>query len=519
MLQNYNRRVFLKKIGKSAIALYLTGLTAQSCRKGAPKRPNILIFMADNMYGEHLGCYGDEVVKTPNIDKLARHGLRFENAFCCSPSCTPSRAGLLTGQDPWRLGETANLWSRWPGDLVTYTDLLEQSGYSVGFQGKGWGPGRWEESGRKHNPAGKKYSSFLAFLEANTSKKPWGFWCETREPHRPYKLGSGVESGMDLNKVFVPPYLPDSKEVRSDICDYYYEVQRFDKFVGRTMRAINRLGDKVIKNTIIIVTSDNGWMMPRGLANLYDFGTKVPLVIYWKDHIKENRVVSDFVNLNDLAPTFLELAGLEIPDWMTAESLTNVLFASKLGRVDVNRDFVVMASERHALCRKDGVGYPNRAIRTDNYLYIRNYEPDRWPAGDPKLFGDIDAHTMNYYAATKEYMMLHKDYPEVNPLYELGFMKRPAEELFDLKKDPYQMNNVAEDKAYAEVNKGLSEKMDKYLIATDDPRAIGGEIIWDTVIFTNTNDYLITPSERAIEKFNMKREFRFLKPDSPVRLE
>lgn len=516
MGKKYKRRNFFKQIGKFSLVLYLIGL---SCGEGAPKRPNIMFFMADNMYNEHLGCYGDKVVKTPNVDKLARQGVRFENAFCCSPSCTPARAGLLTGQDPWRLKETANLWSLWPGDLITYTDLLEQSGYFVGFQGKGWGPGRWDLSGRKYNPAGKKYSSFLTFLEANTSDKPWSFWLETREPHRPYELGSGVASGMDLEKVFVPPYLPDSKEVRSDICDYYNEIQRFDNVVGRAMQILNRLGEDVIKNTIIIVTSDNGWMMPRGLANLYDFGTKVPLIVVWKNRISEDRVVRDFTNLNDLAPTLLELAGLDIPDWMTAKSLTNVLYSDQSGWVDETRDFVVLAKERHALCRQDGVGYPGRAIRTDNYLYIRNYQPDRWPAGDPMLFGDIDAHTLNYYAPTKEYMMAHRDDPKVKPLYELGFMKRPKEELFDLKKDPYQMHNVAEDEAYQEVKKKLSQKLDRYLIATNDPRATGGEIIWDTAVFTNTNDYIITPSERTIKRFNLKREYCFLKPDSPVRLE
>jgi arylsulfatase A-like enzyme len=454
-----------------------------------------------------LGCYGDRVVKTPNIDSIAAKGLRFTNAYCASPSCTPARGGLLTGQDIWRLEEGGNLWSRLPKKFVTYVDLLERGGYFVGHEGKGWGPGSFADAGRTRNPAGETFESFEEFLKANTNNKPWSYWFCSTDPHRPYKLGSGIASGMDLGKVEVPPYLPDCKEVRGDICDYYFEIERFDRQVGETIRKLEAAGE--IENTIIVIFGDNGWQMPRGLANLYDFGTRVPLIISWKERIEKNRVVNDFVNLNDLAPTFLELAGQKVPSYMTAKSMREILLSSKSGRIEKERDFVVIGRERHALCRKNGLGYPGRAIRTDDYLYIRNYEPDRWPAGDPPLFGDIDAHMLHYYSATKEYMMSHKAEPKVKVLYEQAFLKRLGEELYDLRKDPYQMNNVALDGRYAKIKNELSNKLERYLRKTGDPRILGKEIIWDSQNYYLESDFVARPSKEAIEKFHLRPEYDY----------
>ncbi|MHC4144489.1 MAG: hypothetical protein ACYSUD_06885 [Planctomycetota bacterium] len=193
---------------------------------------------------------------------------------------------------------------------------------------------------------------------------------------------------------------------------------------------------------------------------------------------------------------------------MTAKSLTNVLFSGKSGKIEKNRNFIVTALERHAICRKNGVGYPGRAIRTDDYLYIRNFEPDRWPGGDPPLFGDIDTWQLHHYTPTKEYMMFYKDRPEVKPLYELAFLKRPAEELYDLAKDPYQMNNVASDAGYAEIKRQLSNTPTKYLKKTGDPRVLGKKIIWDTQKYHASG--VARPRKEAIEKFNLKREYNFM---------
>ena len=172
------------------------------------------------------------------------------------------------------------------------------------------------------------------------------------------------------------------------------------------------------ENTIIIICSDNGWQMPRGLANLYDFGLKIPLIISWPGQFKGGREGCDFVSLNDFAPTFLELVGIDAPAEMNAKSFVDILYSEENGRIDASRNFVVAGRERHAFVRQGGTGYPGRAIRTDDYLYVKNYESDRWPAGDPPLFGDVDAHMLHYPAPTKIYMLANRDDAAVKPLFD-----------------------------------------------------------------------------------------------------
>lgn len=475
--------------------------------KKAESSPNFLVLMSDNHYFSHLGCYGDPVVKTPNIDKIASEGIRFTHAFCASPSCTPARGAMLAGQDIWRLGEGGNLHSTLADSIAIYTDVLEEAGYHVGHDRKGWGPGKYEAGGRSRNPAGYSFKSFQEFMDANTQKKSWSFWLSSRNPHRPFKHGAGIASGMDPSQIEVPPYLPDVPEVRADIADYYFQIQQFDQEVAEAI-AILKQNDE-LKNTVIIICGDNGWMMPRGLANLYDFGSRVPLIISWPKAFQGNRQVDDFVSLNDLAPSILEIAGLGIPEQMTAKSLLPILTSTKEGQIKAENNFIVTGRERHALCRQDGLGYPGRAIRTADFLYIKNYEPDRWPAGDPPLFGDIDLHMLQDKSPTKEFLMEHKSDEKYQPLYDLAFLKRPAEELFDLKKDPFQMKNVANDPAYGQIKSQLFSRMSNYLSETRDPRAIGGEVAWDSYLYRKEKDWIGTPRKEAQEKFGLKETYPY----------
>lgn len=499
----------MKKIVSLEVFL-LVFIVLYSCKQKtvAPlTKPNFLVLMSDNHYSDHLGCYGDKTVKTPAIDKIAKNGVRFTNAFCGSPSCTPARGAMLTGQEIWRLGEGANLWSSLPDSIPTYQDILELAGYHTGHDRKGWGPGDYKAGGRDKNPAGTTFKNLNEFLDKNTGQKPWSYFLSSRNPHRPFEYESGKNLGIDVEKVFVPPYLPDSPEVRNDIADYYAAVMSFDKEVEEAIRLLEENG--MAKNTIIVICGDNGWMMPRGLGNLYDFGTKVPLIISWPDTIHGDRVVSDFVSLNDLAATFLEYAGEKVPERMTARGLKDILMSDKEGRVNKDFDHVFVARERHAMGRKGGLGYPGRAIRTDDFLYIHNYGPSLWPAGDPPLFADIDGHMLQYYSPAKEYMMGHKEDPDVKNLYEHAFLKRPEEELFDLRKDPFQMNNVAYLDEYKDVLARLSKELRTYLIDTDDPRETGGDIIWDTSPYYQKEDWIGKPREEAQEAFNLEAAYPY----------
>lgn len=468
----YSRRSFLKAIGAAALALPALSSANEN------QRPNILFCIADDQSWPHTGAYGDKVVKTPNFDRIAKQGALFSNAYCAAPSCTPSRGAILTGQWNWRLERGANLWSTLPAKFEVYPDMLEANGYHVGFMRKGWGPGNAKAGGRTTNPAGpERYKNFKEFLDACPEGKPWCFWFGSHDPHRGYKLGSGKASGMNLSDIKVPKVLPDTPEIRSDIADYYFEVQKFDSQVGQILKAVDQASQW--QNTLIAVTSDNGMPFPRCKTTLYDLGTRMPLAICWQKRIPKGKIIDDFVSLTDLAPTFLEAAALTPPDCMTGKSLIKTL-TSSIQSSDPARAEVFAALERHTWCRKDGLGYPARMIRTRNYLYIRNYHPERWPAGDPKknasqgIYGDIDA------SPTKTFMLAHRDDPKYKKLFKLAFEKRPAEELYDCKKDPYQLNNLADDPAYKSIKAKLSARLTEHLEQTNDPRHTGQKITWDT---------------------------------------
>ncbi len=458
-----------------AVSLRALGNT----RRGTDQRPNILFAIADDWSWPHAGIAGDPVVKTPTFDRVARAGVVFRSAFCPAPSCTASRGGILTGQPIYRLEEGGNLWGTLPAKFPVYPDLLAKAGYHVGYTRKGWGPGSCKAGSRTTNPAGSaKYASLDEFLDADQTGRPFCFWFGSHDPHRGYKLGSGKASGMDPARVEVPACLPDADEIRSDICDYYFEVQRFDREVGQMLDLLRDRG--LLENTVVVVTSDNGMPFPRAKATLYDLGTHMPLAITWPRRVPGGRTVDDFVSLTDLAPTFLEAAGIKPPAQMTGRSLLPILTSDKEGRVDSRRDAVVTARERHAWVRAGGLSYPSRALRTHKFLYIRNYEPDRWPAGDPPLYGDIDNRDLRAYTPTKDYMMAHRDDPAVAPLFHLAFGKRPGEELYDLRRDPGQSQNVAADPDYSQVRKRLDDRLHEYLKATGDPRASGCQPLWDS---------------------------------------
>lgn len=486
-------------------------MLASACSTSSKKkqeRPNFLILMSDNQSWNHVGCYGDPVVKTPVIDKLASTGIRFTQAYCSAPSCSPARASMLTGMDIGKLAEAANLWGDFPPQLKVFTEILEESGYLVGSEGKGWGPGDYKAMGRTKNPSGEQYNSFEEFYNERKKGQPFFYWFSSRNPHRPFKVNGWETNKIDISKIKVPPYLPDNEVVKKDIGDYYAEIENFDHEVGSYLELLKEMGQ--LDNTLILVCSDNGWQMPRGLANLYDFGTRIPLVVSFPKRYKGGRVVDDFVSLNDLAPTLLELAGLKIPEEMNAKSMVNIFTSEKQGIVDETRNFIVTGRERHAFVRKNGAGYGARSYRTKDYLYIRNYEPDSWPAGEPPLYGDVDAHMLSYPCPTKMFMMKNRDQNGVKNLFELGFAKRPAEELFDLNKDPYQLQNVALVEEYKQVREHLAGSLTKYLVDQKDPRETGGVMKWVNSPYYANKDKHPTPSEEAQQELNLKAEYSYI---------
>ena len=467
----------------------------------AVEPPNILFCISDDQSYAHASANGDPVIKTPAFDRVAREGIRFTRAFCDAPTCGPSRSAILTGQPIWRLEEAGNIHSTLPAKFATYTEELKKSGYFIGHTGKGWSPGRDEPGGRTENAAGPPYKTYVYgrgelknvvplagasriayshnfgdFLGQCPDGKPFCFWLGTSEPHRGYAQGLWKTKGKDPANVVVPPIFPDHPIVRDDILDYCHEIEHFDQHVGEAIALLEKSGQ--LDNTIIVVTSDHGMPFPRSKASLYDAGTHVPLAIRWPAGITSpGRVYDGLVNLSDVAPTFLQAVGLTAPDMMTANSLTDV-FASAEAEV---RSSAFTAMERHDGCREGGKGYPCRAIRTADFLYIRNYEPDRWPAGDPDRtvcardipFGEVDS------SPTKQLLMDNADKDGFRRFHELAFGKRPAEELYDVVNDPGQLVNLAVDPKYQAIRNRQAKALQDHLVATKDPRALGLDAPWD----------------------------------------
>ncbi len=461
-----SRREFLKRAGAAGAGLAFQRL-AQPLFAEAPARdrPNILLMIADDWQWPHAGVYGDKAVKTPNFDRLAREGALFSHSFCAAPTCTASRAALLTGQAPHRLGEGANLYSTLRASFQVYPDLLEAAGYAVGMSGKGWGPGPIEGSGRTRNPAGPDFTNFKEFLKSVPSDKPFCFWFGSHFPHRNYEPGSGQKNGLRPGDVKVPPFLPDTPEVRADILDYLWEVQQFDRQCGAVLQNLALSGRS--GNTLVVMTSDNGMPFPRAKANLYEAGTHMPLAMRWPARIKAGRTLDTLVSHTDLAPSFLDAAGLKPPPEMTGRSLLGLL----AGGQPPDRDFIVTERERHVNCRAGSLSYPARAVRTKDFLYIRNFRPDLWPAGDPKMwvavgdFGDIDT------SPSKTLLLNRREDPDIRPFFDLATAKRPTEELFDIRRDPWCLKNVAQDSDFAGARKDLAEELKQWMETTSDPRA------------------------------------------------
>jgi arylsulfatase A-like enzyme len=447
-------------------ALLLFGGTLQA---GEPARPNILFILADNWRWPNAGALGDPHAITPAFDRLAREGVLFTHAFNPVPSCSPTRSCLLTGRIAHQLGERASLWSGFPRDTPVVTELLRAAGYALGHSGKGWAPGNFEANGWKENPAGPKFADFPQFLARRDAKAPFFFWLgntdtATRGGRLPYL--EEARQQLDPAKLKVPALLPDCPEVRLDLMNYYGGVIRLDREAAAAISALEAAG--LLDQTVIIYCSDNGWQLPRGLGNCYDDGSRVPLVVRWGKDFAAGRKVDAFVNVADLGPTFLELAGVKPPSEMTMHSILPLL----RGEPDsVPRDALFLERERHANVRHDNQSYPVRAIRTREFLYLRNLRPDRWPAGDPDVlyvherpFGDVDTTRI------KDVLLAHREDPAFAPYIARIFGKRPAEELYDLRRDPDQLTNVAGNPQYAETLATLRGRVERWMRDTGDPR-------------------------------------------------
>ncbi len=479
-------RMNLVKAALSLCVLTLTIATAISSSVAAEKRPNILFIIFDDWNGStDAGAYGCDWIQTPNFDRIAREGVLFRNAFTSNPKCSPCRASILTGRNTWQLKEAVNHFGLFPRDFEVYPDLLERAGYTIGLTGKGWGPGDFKAAGRTRNPAGPNIDrktlkppatgiskldyagNFEEFLKGRDTSKPFCFWMGFQEPHRVYELGSGERMGKSLSQVKVPVYLPDLPGVRRDLLDYAVEVEYGDSHIGRALKSLEEAGE--LENTLVVVTSDHGMPFPFVKGQIHEDGFHLPLAMRWGKTIKPGRVVDDFVNVRDLAPTFMKIAGLQPHEQMTGTSLDEILRSDKSGWIE-NRDTMLVGKERHDIGRPFDQGYPVRAIRTKEFLYVHNFHPERWPACNPETdFGNCDP------SPTKEIIKAMGGH-----FFELSFGKRQADELYRLSDDRECVRNLANDLAFRDTMMELQSRMMAMLKAEGDPRALGHPEVFDT---------------------------------------
>lgn len=459
--------------------------------------PNILFIIADD-WGLHAGAYGTPWVSTPNFDRIAKEGLLFRNAYTPMAKCAPSRAILLTGRHLWQNEEAGNHMAMFPPKLKSWPEVLMSKGWFTGITGKGWGPGIANDAdgkprqitgigfnARKTKPpttqiANNDYAANLGdFLKAAPEGKPWCFWIGTQEPHRRYEYQSGVKLGGrkldDIDRV--PGYWPDNEVVRNDMLDYGFEVEYVDEQLGRMLDELERRGQ--LDKTLIIVTSDHGMPFPRVKGYAYHDSNHVPLAIRWPNGIKHpGRVIDDFVDFTDIAPTVLDMAQISpVASGMqpiTGKSWRPLLESERAGQVLVERDHVLIGKERTDVGRPHDQGYPIRGIATATHLLLKNYEPARWPAGNPET-GYLDTDG----SPTKSFILGLGRTDRSDRFWSLNFGMRPSLELYDLRSDRDCCVNLAGSIEYAEQVKELVRLMESQLTVQKDPRMSGNGAVFD----------------------------------------
>ncbi|HNQ88821.1 MAG TPA: family 43 glycosylhydrolase [Verrucomicrobiota bacterium] len=507
-----------------------------------PDRLNVLFVFADD-WGRYASCFRgldarstlNDVVRTPHVDRVAREGVLFRNAFVNAPSCTPCRSSLLSGRFFFNTGQGAILQgARWDPAIPTFPLLLRDAGYHIGKSYKVWSPGTpvdapfgqqqyaFERAGRAPNnfseettarlergiPLEEARAQILAqvrqnfedFLAARPPDRPWFYFFGPTTTHRTWIKGSGKrlwDIDPESLRGRMPAFLPDVPEVREDVADYLGECQAVDAYVGVLLERLEALGE--LERTLIVLSGDHGMPgVPAGKCNLYDHGVAVVLVARMP-HGTPGRVVDDLVCLPDLAPTFLEIGGVKPPPNLYGRSLVPHLRSDRAGQIDPNRTWVVTGRERHVAGARDGnLPYPMRALRTSDFLYIRNFAPDRWPLGAPGGVTDtetpahavLEQNTRAAYAdmdasPTKAWLITHRHEAAWQGHYHAAFGKRPAEELYDLRRDPDQVRNLADDPAHAARKQGLAARLQQILSEAGDPRVTGAGDTFDRPPFTD----------------------------------
>ncbi|TWU44522.1 Arylsulfatase precursor [Rubripirellula tenax] len=478
------------------IVTLCTAWQTVSAESRQPDRPNILFAIADDASFPHMGAYGTEWTKTPAFDRVAREGLLFNRCYTPNAKCAPSRSCILTGRNSWQLEAAANHWCTFPPKFKSFVEAFADHKYHTGMTGKGWGPGvALTDDGKPRQMTGKKYgkrrqkppaggisstdyaANFVDFLDDVDSTKPFFFWYGGFEPHRAYEYASGTtKAGKSIDDIkHVPDFWPDNDVTRTDMLDYAMEIEHFDTHLGRMIDELQRRGE--LENTLIVVTSDNGMPFPRVKGNEYEMSNHLPLAIMWPTGIvSPGRQINDLVSFIDFGPTFFDVASI---DWSTS-GMSPTSGRSMLGLLKnkadkPHRDFVLIGKERHDIGRPMDAGYPIRGIIKDSFLLIKNYEPSRWPSGNPEtgyLNTDGSPTKTEILAALREGRDHDRHWQE-------DFGKRPPIEMYNVETDPDCVKNLASVERYDREREEMMVTMTDALRDENDPRVLGNGDVFE----------------------------------------
>ncbi len=413
--------------------------------KNELEQPNFIVFIADDASWNDCGPYGNDRIKTPNINKLAEEALVFDNAFLTTSSCSPSRCSILTGRYPHSTG-APELHMPLPADQVLFAGKLQDAGYYTAVAGKYHiGPPR-EEFDSIYGVGGPSgCGNWLRAIQNRPKDKPFFLWLAAIDPHRDYQPNTIPEPHNPEN-VIVPPYLPDTDSTRKDLALYYDEIARLDDFLGKVMNELKKQGED--ENTVVIYMSDNGRPFPRCKTRLYDSGLKTPFIVSWPEKVKKGRTDA-LVSVIDIAPTFCELAGAE-----QSETFQGVSFAPILLDPEAEtREYITGEHNWHDYKAHE------RAVRNKDFLYIRNEFPELNASPPADAVRSLTYQKMiNMYEAGK-----------LNEYQQDCFIApRPSEELYDVANDPYQLIDLAQDEDYAGELQEMSKLLDAWIIEFND---------------------------------------------------
>lgn len=391
------------------------------------EKPNFVFIIADDVSWDDMGCNGNKVVKSPNIDRLAQEGLRFTNAFLTASSCSPSRCSIISGKYPHSNG-AAELHTPLPENEVPYPLFLKQNNYYTAHAGK-WhmGPAAHrafdlytDENGYDNGDGGEK--NWVKFIKDRPKDKPFFFWLAAYDAHRPWGADT-FKITQDAAKMILPPYFADTPETRQDMASYYNEIGRFDYYVGKVREELEK--QDVLDNTMIIVMADNGRPFPRCKTRVYDSGMKTPFIVFWPKGIRRKGIKTEsLISAIDIAPTILELAGIKAPDDYQGTSFVHVF---KNPAADI-RTSVFSEHNWHDYEAHE------RMIRTKDYLYVLNAMPNLTNGGPADSKKSATQQALN---------QIRDDGKLTQAQADIFMAPRPEEELFDVRNDPEQFLNLA----------------------------------------------------------------------------